>query len=34
MALAAAGVDFEQEVAEGCEVKRDLGGFHFGQVPR
>ncbi|KAL4425321.1 hypothetical protein ABPG75_009337 [Micractinium tetrahymenae] len=31
--LAAAGVEFEQQIVEGAEVKRDLGAFHFGQVP-
>ena len=34
MALAAAGVEFEFEVVEPEQMKSDLQGFHFAQVPR
>lgn len=34
MALAAAGVEFEFEVVDPEQMKSDLQGFHFAQVPR
>jgi hypothetical protein len=34
MALAAAGVEFDFEVVDPEQLKSDLQGFHFAQVPR
>ncbi len=34
MALAAAGVEFDFEVVDTEQMKSDLQGFHFAQVPR